>query len=376
MRQTLKAAGLTSLLLLSLTDLQAEPLVKGFYIEKLPTNSSTQLLASGKGLVLAHVLNQSEEAISSGTYQIGVEVESNGNVKTYSLTPKGPITAGSLKTFRMAIPVSDINKSTGKFRVFSRINGNTTWSEKYSFQQGIKSSQSNSGTTTLYTEAPPVSPNNIALQEVPFETNTPKVTQTSAVTSAKTTEKEAKAVVKEQKADASQAIQKAEKLMAEEKAKATATTNKVVASAKAATNSASEKVENSSDKATENAKQIMNNAKQAAAEKAAKEAAKKKAEAEEKAKAELAAASDSKSSNTRKINPSEFKKLRTMDEELIIYVVKDGDTLRSIAENYYGNSSKERVIADLNFIEKSSSVRVGEEIIVEVRPLTKTSKNS
>ena len=84
------------------------------------------------------------------------------------------------------------------------------------------------------------------------------------------------------------------------------------------------------------------------------------------------AAAEAKSAPVRKINPSEFKKLRTIDEELIIYVVKSGDTLKSISENYYGTAAKERVIADLNFIEKSSAIRVGEEIIVEVRPLSKS----
>jgi len=78
----------------------------------------------------------------------------------------------------------------------------------------------------------------------------------------------------------------------------------------------------------------------------------------------------------RNIDLSEFKKLRTIDEELIIYVIKEGDSLKSVAEKYYGNASKERAIADLNFIEKASSVKVGEEIIVDVRPLNKSGKSN
>jgi nucleoid-associated protein YgaU len=78
------------------------------------------------------------------------------------------------------------------------------------------------------------------------------------------------------------------------------------------------------------------------------------------------------SAPARVIDPSEFKKLRTIDEELVIYVIKEGDTLKSIAEKYYGMPTKERTIADLNFIENPSSVKVGEEIIVDVKPLGKS----
>lgn len=73
----------------------------------------------------------------------------------------------------------------------------------------------------------------------------------------------------------------------------------------------------------------------------------------------------------RTIDPAEFKSLRTIDEELVIYVIKEGDTLKSIAKQYYGDSARERTIADLNFIEKTSAVKVGEEIIVDVKPLGK-----
>ena len=48
MRQSIKAAGLASLLLLILTDLSAEPLVKGFFVEKLPANSLNKALDISK----------------------------------------------------------------------------------------------------------------------------------------------------------------------------------------------------------------------------------------------------------------------------------------------------------------------------------------
>ena len=73
----------------------------------------------------------------------------------------------------------------------------------------------------------------------------------------------------------------------------------------------------------------------------------------------------------RSISDNEFKTLRTIDEELVIYVIKKGDSLASVAQKYYGSTQKERIIADLNFIENPSSVKIGEEIIVDVCPLAK-----
>jgi ethanolamine utilization microcompartment shell protein EutS len=344
MRQSIKAAGLASLLLLSLTDLSAEPLVKGFFVEKLPANSLSKALAPGKGLVLAHVLNQNNEVLSTGNYQVGVQIEDKGVIKTYSLTPKDSITPGALKTFRMAVPIDGIDKATGLFRVFSRVNGITTWSEKYSFLQGVHSSKDKNGVTTLYTEAPTSNEDRIVRKEVPFETensssnknvidseSTTKVTTTASKSNSKEVEK----VAQKGETKVNNEVNKNKKAVETKK-------ESVVAS----TNATSKETEKEVQKVVEEKKTV----------------AKAPTKTEEK-------------SNTKNtvINPSEFKKLRTMDEELIIYVVKSGDTLKSISENYYGTSSKERVIADLNFIEKSSSVRVGEEIIVEVRPLSSKS---
>ncbi len=353
MRQSIKAAGLASLLLLSLTDLSAEPLVKGFFVEKLPANSLSQALAPGKGLVLAHVLNQSNEAIVTGNYQVGVQIEDKGSVKTYSLSPKDSITPGALKTFRMAVPVEGIDKKTGQFRVFSRVNGITTWSEKYSFLQGIQSSKDKNGVTTLYTEAPIANDDRIVRKEVPFETPSSNVNKnTNADSANKKVEDINKATKKTE-----EAVKKVET-----KEKAVASNTQKTVENKSGKDVASAKV-------VESAESKKNTTKVAVKEVENKNSTKTVEKNKEKT---TVAAAEAKSAPVRKINPSEFKKLRTIDEELIIYVVKSGDTLKSISENYYGTAAKERVIADLNFIEKSSAIRVGEEIIVEVRPLSKS----
>ncbi|MBF0405952.1 MAG: LysM peptidoglycan-binding domain-containing protein [Candidatus Riflebacteria bacterium] len=78
--------------------------------------------------------------------------------------------------------------------------------------------------------------------------------------------------------------------------------------------------------------------------------------------------SEKKSSSSKKTG-KEFKSLRTIDEELIIYIVKNGDTLQSIANKYYGNQESFKIISELNFIEPDTRLKGGEEIIVEVKPL-------
>lgn len=354
MRQTIKAAGLASLLLLSLTDLSAEPLVKGYFVEKLPANSLSQALAPGKGLVLAHVLNQSNEAIVTGNYQVGVQIEDKGSIKTYSLSPKDSITPGALKTFRMAVPIEGIDKKTSLFRVFSRVNGITTWSEKYSFLQGLQSSKDKNGVTTLYTEAPIADEDRIIRKEVPFETQSSTVNNTASKDNSSKNSIE-NAVVKVNQ-DLDTKTKKVENKVQNEVAKAQKIEDKKKNTDTPTVKTTSSEINKASK---EVAKQIEDKKEVKTTDKTIKEKT-------------SVATTEAKASTSRKINPSEFKKLRTMDEELIIYVVKSGDTLKSISENYYGTASKERVIADLNFIEKSSAVRVGEEIIVEVRPLSKS----
>jgi nucleoid-associated protein YgaU len=295
MRQTARSAGILSLFLLTLTNLSAEPMVRGFFVEKLPKQATTRQLAPGKGLVLAHVFNSGDTAIKAGNYEVGIEIEDAGKKAKYALKPGENISSGSLKTFRMAVPVSEEIKAKGSFRVFSRIDGKMIWSEKYSFLQGVHSS-GDQGITTLYTEAPPEPGSVRPPAEIPFENELNK------------------------KKTPVQVSKKPEKDNRQKDAK-----TKVAAVAE-------------------------------------KPAVTKNTPIVEKKVAAPA----------RNIDPSEFKKLRTIDEELVIYVIKDGDSLRSIAEKYYGNAAKERSIADLNFIENPSSVKVGEEIIVDVKPLGKS----
>lgn len=331
MRQTVRSAGLLSLFLLNLTNLSAEPLVRGFFIEKLPEKVMSKKLDSGKGLVLAHVFNSGKETISSGNYQVGVEIENAGKKRTFVLKPREQIVAGALKTFRMAVPVSGIEKTTAQFRVFSKIDGKTTWSDKYSFLQGPHT-DGDKVITTLYTEAPPEHSSLLPVREVPFENE-------------KTAQKAA-------------ALEKA--------AKAVTTTKTVVAVARVENNKkATKQLHETKTSRVAPDKEVK--------AKAIKETGKTKNQLVVASTVKPEPTQEAPVQRTREIDPSEFKKLRTIDEELVIYVIKDGDTLKSIAEKYYGASSKERTIADLNFIEKPSAIRVGEEIIVDVKPLGKES---
>lgn len=294
MRQTVKFAGLLSLFLLSQLTLSAEPLVRGFFIEKLPAKAASEKLAPGRSLVLAHVFNLGNEQMKAGDYQIGVELEVGGKKRTFAIKPQSNIDAGELKTFRMAVPVTDAEKSSGNFRVFSKSADKPVWSERVSFLQGFHAAEDDRGIRTLYTEAPPAPESVTPPSEVPFED-----------------ERTAKQIAKQEKQTQKKFPQ----------------TVKVPPAVKPVT-----------------------------------------------PKAPPASTTAAKSSEppARRINSSEFKTLRTIDEELVIYVIKEGDTLKSIAEKYYGQSSRERTIADLNFIQNPSSVRVGEEIIVDVKPIVST----
>lgn len=355
MRQTVRSAGLLSLFLLNLTTLPAEPLVRGFFIEKLPEKTAGKELAPGKGLVLAHVFNSGNSAINSGSYQVGVEIESAGKKKTFVLNPKETITAGGLKTFRMAVPVSKSDKTSGQFRVFSKINGNMVWSDRYSFLQGVLTDGDNK-ITTLYTEAPMDPSMIMPPREVPFE-NEKTARKAAELEKAAMNMKQGKAVSVKQSAAKPVAVKVASTVKEVAKVpadKLAAKTDKTETALKAAK---SEKVEKTEK-----------------VEKVAK--AEKKPEVKETKVAAAPVVEEAPAERPRNIDLSEFKKLRTIDEELIIYVIKEGDSLKSVAEKYYGNSAKERAIADLNFIEKASSVKVGEEIIVDVRPLNKSGKSN
>lgn len=362
MRHTVRSAGILSLFLLNLTNLSAEPLVRGFFIDKLPEKAVSKELSPGKGLVLAHVFNSGKEHINMGSYQVGVEIENAGKKRTFVLNPKESIVAGSLKTFRMAVPVSGIDKSNGQFRVFSKVNGSTVWSEKYSFLSGVQS-EGNKKITTLYTEAPPEASSIIPPREVPFENEKTAQKAVAQEKAAKIVSQGKKAgISKETKLPETVKLAKLDKLDKPDKA---------VKSEKAGKPEKAEKTAKL-EKAVKPDKEVKSDK----AIKADEQIKPVKQDKPVKPVVEMAKVEEAPAQRARDIDLSEFKKLRTIDEELIIYVIKDGDSLKSIAEKYYGAATKERTIADLNFIEKPSSIKVGEEIIVDVRPLGKSGKNN
>lgn len=50
------------------------------------------------------------------------------------------------------------------------------------------------------------------------------------------------------------------------------------------------------------------------------------------------------------------------------YVVRSGDTLRGIAQKFYGDSSLEDIIAEANGIDDPTELRVGAELIIPPQP--------
>lgn len=333
MRHKIRFAGFVSLFLLNLSMLSAEPVIRGFFIEKLPEKATSKELSPDKGIVLAHIFNCENTNMDSGSYQVGVEInDKNGKKKAYIVSPSETITAGSLKTFRLAVPVADIDKNAGKFRVFGKVKGQTHWSESYSFMRGVQI-EGDKKITTLYVEAPPIENYN----KMPVN---------------KVENHKSENIAKVQKNVPTKQIAQNEAKKALEKTLPNTTAVAAEKPVKTATAVVSQIINNEKPKLNE----LKNELK-------VKE---KKPDNKDLLKEDIIV------NKPRDIDPNEFKKLKTIDEELIIYVIKEGDTLKSIASKYYGSATKERVIADLNFIEKTSSIKVGEEIIVDVRPLNKS----
>lgn len=333
MRHKIRFAGFVSLFLLNLSMLSAEPVIRGFFIEKLPEKATSKELSPDKGIVLAHIFNCENTNMDSGSYQVGVEInDKNGKKKAYIVSPSETITAGSLKTFRLAVPVADIDKNAGKFRVFGKVKGQTHWSESYSFMQGVQI-EGDKKITTLYVEAPPIENYN----KMPVN---------------KVENHKSEDIARVQKNVPTKQIAQNEAKKALEKTLPNTTAVAAEKPVKTATAVVSQIINNEKPKLNE----LKNELK-------VKE---KKPDNKDLLKEDIIV------NKPRDIDPNEFKKLKTIDEELIIYVIKEGDTLKSIASKYYGSATKERVIADLNFIEKTSSIKVGEEIIVDVRPLNKS----
>ncbi len=295
MRQTVPIFLLLALLLSPWMPSSAEVIVSGF----LPDSQKGPLTAikappKGKGLVLAHVFNGAEKAMQGGSYQLGIEITGSSNKRVFLFNPRTDIQPGGIKTFPLMVPMTS-NERKGVFRVFSKAEGLTSYSDSFSLsRESLPTSGGES--MTLFTEAPPEGQEITPPAEVPFEGESP----VSVGNTVKGAKKPSSAALK------------------------------------------GGKTPHPANHGT--------------------------------AAAPTRPAPKPEPSATRTIDPSEFKTLRTIDEELVIYVFKKGDTLKSVADRYYGDKTKEQTIADLNFIENTSSIRVGEEIIVDVKPLGKAKK--
>ncbi|MFC1742369.1 LysM peptidoglycan-binding domain-containing protein [Candidatus Riflebacteria bacterium] len=69
----------------------------------------------------------------------------------------------------------------------------------------------------------------------------------------------------------------------------------------------------------------------------------------------------------KKVNvPPGFLAIDTPDEKIVVYQVKNGDSLRSISKKFFGTEGKFAYIAELNFISDKKTIKVGDELIVEV----------
>lgn len=317
MRQTIRNLGLLAGLLSLGAPVAAEPVVGGYLLERLPGGKTA--IVDGKNIVLAHVFNQDAGVVKAGRYDIGVEVQGAKGVKTYVLKPVSDLAGGAMRTFRIKVPLN-ANGKPELVRTFARIDGRKIWSEPFAGSRQTAGKASSGVVTTLYTEVAPEAASDAPPKEVPFEGEAarPVSTRTVATAAPKKTET-ATPVAKSGKSSAVVAV-----------------------TAKSGIAPVAE----------------LPSAGKARPDSAGKEGA------------------PATVAKPRVINPNEFKTLRTIDEELVIYVVKTGDTLQSVAERYYGNSSHIKTIADLNFIEARAQVKPGEEIIVDVKPLSGPKQNA
>ncbi|RCK81575.1 MAG: putative lysozyme [Candidatus Ozemobacter sibiricus] len=297
---------------------RAEPVLHGHRLPQSLPGKAGVATPSDKGVILAHVFNGDASPLNGGAYEIGLELQGKGKPRTFVVKPTSSIGAGELRTFRLQIPKADLERYA-TFRIFTRMGGKATYSDLFSLTgQPTRPVE----VTTLYTEAPPDPDSMVPPTEVPFEDETlgafevhsPAVPAKPAAS--KSGAKPATATAASAKASATPAAP----------TKGPTPISGTAATSVAATTGAA-----------------------------------------------VAAPTETPA---RTIGPAEFKTLRTIDEELVIYVIKKGDTLRQVAARYYGDASQERKIMELNFIDNPASVRVGEEIIVDVRPIGKTGPSS
>jgi len=124
MRHKIRFAGFVSLFLLNLSMLSAEPVIRGFFIEKLPEKATSKELSPDKGIVLAHIFNCENTNMDSGSYQVGVEInDKNGKKKAYIVSPSETITAGSLKTLDWQFLLQILIKMPENFASLVKLKG-------------------------------------------------------------------------------------------------------------------------------------------------------------------------------------------------------------------------------------------------------------
>ncbi|MBP7633639.1 LysM peptidoglycan-binding domain-containing protein [Candidatus Ozemobacteraceae bacterium] len=327
MRQTIRNLGLLAGMLSLCAPLAAEPVVGGYVLERLP--GGKKAVVDGRNIVLAHVFNQDPGALKAGRYDVGVEIQGAKGVKTYVLKPSGDIAGGALRTFRLKVPMNAGGKPE-LVRAFARIDGRKIWSEPFAGSRQAAVKSPDGVVTTLYTEVAPEPGSDAPPREIPFENEV--VRPAAPKTAAAPQKKPATAAVAGVPAGKSGKTSGVAPVPAKSGVAPVAPAAPAPVSAKPSTDAI--------------------------------------------AKKPAPTAAPAAAAKPRVINPSEFKTLHTIDEELVIYVVKAGDTLQSVAERYYGNAGHDRTIADLNFIEARAQVKPGEEIIVDVKPLSGLKQNT
>lgn len=360
MRQTTFIAAIFFLLLPCTYGLAAQPIVRGYYVDSVPEQALSSPLEDGKRLVLAQVFNPGTEIMESGDYKIGVELLTGDTRRSFSISPHEDIQPSTLKTFRLALPIDESDIRDGSFRVFAEKNDDKVFSVRHDFIQSTLGASDPLGIRTLYTEAPDDPDMVVPPDEMPFADS--QTAQTVARLNQETLKKFPDAAVSKparpQRTSFNTSVTATNVAVKPESAMSQA----VQSETRQPTTRVEKPVETKEQKTAQNKQQAEKKENNRAVSSTVKPAEPSPQKTEQKHATQPSA-------QTRNFDRSQFKTLRTIDEELVIYVVKDGDTLESISEKYYGSSSRMQTIADLNFIQNTASIRVGEEIIVEVKPI-------
>lgn len=378
MRRTVRCGAILALFLTFAVHLDAEPILRGYRVDPASAVSAKSKVPQGKSLVLAQIFNSQPQTLDAGEFEVGMEITVHGKTKSFSLKPRVSVLSGSMRTFPLIVPQEEL-PDDAMVNVFARHAGKTFQAQIVKTATGgIGSLAGKTSTasamgitspeiTTLYTEAPPEADAVQPPPEVPFENQQKNARSGRHAVSATGPE-----------ATVSTGRKPAPTTAAPEMAKATATA-KGTAKGPAQPMGSHDKVTQGQSKVTQG--KVTQDQTTKVTTVAAGKAQTSPEPGANHVKAPVISANGApKPPDTqtaaRVINDNEFKSLRTIDEELVIYVIKQGDSLASVAQKYYGSAAKDRIIADLNFIENPKSVKVGEEIIVDVRPLAAKKKGS